>query len=138
MDGSTATRMVGDFLAAMEARDLGAARKMLAPGFAMTFPGGVRFGTLEELVAWARTRYRRVTKRYARFDELPSADGTGARIVYCFGTLHGAWPDGTTFDDVRFIDRFVVRDGLLVDQQVWNDLAEARPTRPLDPAPPHG
>ncbi|MCC5862905.1 MAG: 4-oxalocrotonate tautomerase [Gammaproteobacteria bacterium] len=32
--------------------------------------------------------------------------------------------DVSPIDAVRFIDRFEVRDGRLVDQQVWNDLAE--------------
>jgi len=32
--------------------------------------------------------------------------------------------DGVEFDDVCFIDWFVVRNGLIVDQVVWNDLFE--------------
>lgn len=114
--------LVRDFLAAMEARDLARARRMLAPGFAMTFPGGARFATLEELVAWAKPRYRWVKKTYVRFDEMTGMDGDS--VVYCHGTLRGAWPDGTGFEGVRFVDRFAIRDGRLADQQVWNDLAE--------------
>jgi hypothetical protein len=120
--GGAGAALVREFLAAMEARDLARARRMLAPGFAMTFPGGARFATLEELVAWARPRYRWVKKRYERFDETQGADGEA--VVHCHGTLHGAWPDGTGFEGIRFIDRFAIRDGKLVDQQVWNDLAE--------------
>jgi hypothetical protein len=123
MSAIPATRLVRNFLGAMEARDLAAARAMLAPGFAMTFPGGARFATLEELIAWARPRYQWVRKRYERFDEAPGADEE-ERIVYCYGTLHGVWPDGTAFEGIRFIDRFAVRGGLLADQLVWNDLAE--------------
>jgi hypothetical protein len=120
--GGAGGALVRDFLAAMEARDLARARTMLAPGFAMTFPGGARFATLEELVAWAKPRYRWVKKTYARFDALPGAGGDS--VVYCHGTLRGVWPDGTGFEGIRFIDRFAIRDGLLADQQVWNDLAE--------------
>jgi len=116
------SELVKTFLETMEARDLAGAKAMLAPGFAMTFPGGARFATLEELVAWARPRYQWVRKRYDRFDEVPGADGEG--VVYCHGTLHGMWPDGTAFEGIRFIDRFAIRDGKLADQQVWNDLAE--------------
>jgi hypothetical protein len=47
-------------------------------------------------------------------------------VVYCFGTLYGEWSDGTPFSGVRFIDRFTIKDGLLTDQRVWNDLAERR------------
>jgi hypothetical protein len=48
-------------------------------------------------------------------------------VVYCHGTLEGCWLDGTAFSGVRFIDRFLVQGGLLVSQDVWNDLAEHRP-----------
>ena len=107
------------FLAAMEARDLDAARAHLAPDFTMTFPGGVVMHTPEELVAWSRPRYRAVAKTYDGFDTL------GA-VVWCHGRLHGTWPDGTTFAGIRFVDRFEVRDGLIHRQDVWNDMGEHR------------
>lgn len=115
--------LVRAFLAAMEARDLANARTFLGEGFAMTFPGGVRMTTLEELVAFAAPRYRFVRKAYEGFEVV-----MGLRaVVYCFGTLAGEWPDGTAFSGVRFIDRFELENGLLVRQDVWNDLAESRP-----------
>jgi len=40
------------------------------------------------------------------------------------GTLYGEWSDGTPFEGNRYIDRFVVRDGLIVSQDVWNDSAD--------------
>lgn len=111
------------FLEAMERRDLDAARGFLADGFTMLFPGGARFTRLEDLVAHGAGRYRWVKKRIERVDEAPQGGDT---VVYCFGTLYGEWPDGSAFEGVRFIDRFVVRDGRLADQQVWNDLGEER------------
>lgn len=119
---ASGTTTVRAFLEAMEARDLVRATAMLAPGFTMLFPGGARFARLEELVAWAKPRYRWVKKRYDRFDEVPAAGGE--TIVYCFGTLQGEWPDGRAFDGIRFIDRFTLRGGKLADQRVWNDIAE--------------
>jgi 4-oxalocrotonate tautomerase family enzyme len=116
--------IVRDYLGAMERRDLEAATALLAPEFTMTFPGGAEFRRPEDLVDWATRRYRSVAKTYQRFDEA-TGDGHGA-VVYCFGTLHGEWLDGTGFDGIRFIDRFVVKAGRIVDQQVWNDLAEVR------------
>ncbi|WP_274626947.1 nuclear transport factor 2 family protein [Arvimicrobium flavum] len=107
------------FLVAMEARDLAGARSLLAPSFRMTFPGGAEFTALEELVAWGGKRYRFVRKTYEGFDE---CFGEQAMVVYCFGTLSGEWPDGRPFEGVRFIDRFTVDEGKLVDQRVWNDL----------------
>lgn len=120
------TTIVKGFLETMEARDLVRAKAMLAPGFAMTFPGDARFESLEELVAWARPRYRWVKKRYDRFDEVPAAAPGGESVVYCFGTLYGEWPDGDAFENIRFIDRFTIRDGKLADQRVWNDIAEVQ------------
>jgi len=46
-------------------------------------------------------------------------------VVYNYGDLRGEWADGTPFSGIRYIDRFVVRDGRIVDQKVWNDLAIA-------------
>lgn len=116
-------KIVQSFLGAMERRDLAAARDHLADGFTMTFPGAATFTTLEELIAWAAPRYRRVAKVYAGFDTVP---GMEVATVYCRGTLEGEWPDGRTFSGIRFIDRFTVGGGKLKDQQVWNDLAEVR------------
>jgi len=114
--------IVRSYLAAMEARDLDTARAYLADGFTMIFPGGVTFHTPEELTIWAKPRYNFVNKKYERFDEAPGEEGA---VVYCYGTLEGEWPDGTSFSNIRFIDRFTVAAGKLIDQQVWNDLAES-------------
>jgi SnoaL-like domain len=122
----TAKTMVLGFLAAMEQRDLKKAQSYLAEDFAMSFPGGTHFTTLEELTTWSKNRYRFVRKTIDAMDAVPDESGT---IVYCSGTLAGEWPDGSPFSSIRFIDRLVVRDGKLAGQEVWNDLAEARVPR---------
>lgn len=113
--------LVRAYLDAMEARDLDTARRFLAADFSMVFPGGRTMTTLEELVAFARPRYRFVTKTYGGEDVAAMGE-----IVYCRGTLAGEWPDGTAFAGVRFIDRFEISGGLIRRQDVWNDLAEVR------------
>lgn len=118
-----AAGVVRAFLQAMEARDLAAAQGFLGTGFVMTFPGGARFSRLDELVAWAKGRYRFVRKTYEGFDEAATDD---AIVVYARGTLAGEWLDGTPFAGVRFLDRFTVQGGRLADQMVWNDLAEVK------------
>jgi ketosteroid isomerase-like protein len=118
----TPEETIRSYLGAMERRDLAAARALLAPGFVMTFPGDKRFETLEQLVEWAKPRYRRALKKYDRYDTAPQLDGSA--VVYCYGTLFGELLDGRPYEGVRFIDRFTVRDGRLVDQMVWNDMAE--------------
>jgi len=123
---ATPRDVVAAFLAALEARDLAAAGRFLAPGAAMVFPGGQAFADLESLVGWAQGRYRFVRKTYERTEELP-VDARGVTVVYCRGSLSGEWPDGTAFAAIRFIDRFEIDDaGRIVDQQVWNDLGEVR------------
>lgn len=110
-----------NYLAAMERRDLDAARAMLAPGFVMTFPGDARFDTLEQMVTASRARYRSAKKSFERCDVLTQADGSA--VVYCLGTLHGELNSGEAYEGIRYIDRFTIKDGLLVDQRVWNDMS---------------
>ena len=117
-----AIKTIKRYLLAMENRDMARAASFLADEFQMLFPGDQTFRALDELVAWAKPRYKWVKKSYHQFDTCPAGEET---IVYCYGTLNGQWPDGSVFGDIRFVDRFVVKDGLLTDQKVWNDLAEA-------------
>ena len=105
------------YLDAMERRDLATAKSFLAPGFFMVFPGNRRFDALEQLVESAKGRYRSARKTYERYE-------TAGDAVYCYGTLHGELLDGAPYSGIRFIDRFTVRGGKLVDQNVWNDMAE--------------
>ncbi len=115
-----AADLVGRFLDYMQDRDLNNAATLLAPDFSMRFPGSKVLHRLEELVEFSRGRYKNVAKTYDRFDASWTDDGA---IVYCFGTLHGHWLDGSAFEGIRFIDRFEVTEGLISRQDVWNDLA---------------
>ena len=101
----------------MERRDLAAAKSFLAPGFHMVFPGNKRFDSLEQLVLWAKERYRSARKTYDAFE-------VSGNTIFCFGKLSGELLDGSPYSGIRFIDRFTVKDGKLVDQNVWNDMGE--------------
>ena len=116
--------LVRSYLTSMEAREIDTARALLSADFVMTFPGAAPMTTLEQLIAWAKPRYRFVTKTYQGFEALQSPDE--ATVVYCRGTLSGAWPDGTPFADIRFIDRFEIKAGRITRQDVWNDIAETK------------
>jgi hypothetical protein len=48
----------------------------------------------------------------------------GETVVYSLGTLYGEWPDGTPFEGNRYVDRYVVRAGMITHLDVWNDSAE--------------
>ncbi len=120
-----AAQIVHDYLAAMEARDLDRARSFLGDGFEMVFPGTAPMTTLDDLIEWARPRYRFVKKRYDSFDTAPGAGD--ATVVFCTGSLFGEWPDGVPFEGIRFIDRFELTGGRITRQDVWNDIAEVKP-----------
>jgi len=118
-----AEQLVKRYLTAMENRDLESAGRLLTSDFTMTFPGGVEFSSLQQLVSWSKTRYQSIGKTYDQFDQCQT---DGKTIVYCYGTLHGTWLDGSDFSGIRFVDRFVVVDGLVESQLVWNDLQTVR------------
>ena len=117
-----ASDIARNFLDLFERRDLAAAAKLLAPDFAMTWPGGARFTSFEELAAWGKGRYRSVCNVYEAFEEAPVAGGTA---VFVIGTLTGELGDGTPFAGVRFAERVLVRDGKIAALHVWSDMADA-------------
>ena len=92
----------------------------------MLFPGGVVLTDCRQLPQRSATLYRRVEKVFERIDEFVASDGV---VVYNYGTLRGEWLDGTTFEGIRYIDRFLIRDGRIADQKVWNDLFVAASAR---------
>lgn len=115
--------LVEQYLSRCEARDLSAASRLLASEALIVFPGGVRYRTLEEMVAGAATRYRTVRKH--RLAPVVAAREDGATLVISQGTLEGEALDGTRFSGVRYLDLFIVQDGLIREQHVYNDLAGA-------------
>lgn len=116
--------IIRSFLKAMEERDLKKAQSYLAEDFSMIFPGNKTFTALDELVDWAKTRYQSVTKTFDGFDT--ALNGLDATVT-CYGHLQGIWPNGSRFEQIRFMDRFTLSRGRITSQQVWNDLAESMP-----------
>ncbi|WP_434441636.1 nuclear transport factor 2 family protein [Lentzea sp. E54] len=112
--------VVEEFLAAYGAGRLADAARHLDPAIRMIFPGGREYTNLNELAAVSATRYRFVDKHRDHYDSTGGADA----VVFSIGRLYGENLHGVAFDNVRYVDRFVVRDGLIVEQRVWNDLAE--------------
>lgn len=111
--------LVQRYLAASEARRLDEARSCLAPGAVLVFPGG-QYATPSEMAVAAARRYRWVKKVYDAWDVAVRQDGT--TIVISTGTLYGENLHGVPFEGIRYIDRFVVREGKIIRQDVWNDL----------------
>jgi hypothetical protein len=123
-DSALAVATVRDYLRLVEARDLEAAATRLSADVEITFPGGRVFTTLEDQVRSSAGRFRSVRKSFDRFDVVSTGEDSGETVVYAIGTLSGVGLDDTTFEGVRFVDRFTLRAGAIVDQMVWNDLAE--------------
>lgn len=117
------TALVHDFLMAMEQRELEQAQCFLDESFVMAFPGSGELTSLSQVVEWSKGRYRFVKKTLESTNVAYEMDKI---VVFVSGTLYGEWPDGTSFEGIRFIDRFEICNDRLVRQDVWNDLATAQ------------
>lgn len=119
-DTDAAIAVVEDFLAAVGRGDHAAAARHLADDVVMIFPGGRRYTTLEELATASAPRYRWVDKHRTEYEAF--RDANGDLVVWSMGTLYGENNAGVRYDGVRYVDRFRLRDGRIVEQRVWNDL----------------
>ena len=115
------------FLNAVASRDLEGAAALTHSDFHMVVSGGHEFDSLRSFVSYSGTRQKAVAKHTDRFEALPDGDNV---VVYCFGTMSGTWLDDSPYQGVRYIDRFVIRDGRISDMKVWSDMAEFRPPDP--------
>jgi ketosteroid isomerase-like protein len=114
---------VDAFLRLIMIPDPDAARAFVAPDLRIRFTGGREMRDPAECAAFNAGRYRWVKKRIEATETV--AGGTPeATVVYSLGTLHGEWPDGTPFEGNRYVDRYLVRHGRIVQMEVWNDSAE--------------
>jgi hypothetical protein len=125
--------IVDEFLRLVMIPDPDAARRYTAPGLRIRFTGNRPMNDPADTTAFNKARYRWVKKRIERTETVASstlatgvagAMGQEGDVVYSLGTLYGEWPDGTPFEGNRYVDRYVVLDGLIVQMDVWNDSAE--------------
>jgi len=119
----TPAKIVDEFLRLIMIPDPVSAKRYTAPDLQIVFTGGRRMRDPAETSAFNAARYRWVKKRIERTETV--VGGTDAEtVVYSLGTLYGEWPDETPFEGNRYVDRYVVRHGLIVRMDVWNDSAE--------------
>ena len=120
---ATPAAIVDEYLRLLMIPDPAAARRFVADDLQIRFTGGRAMRDPAECAAFNASRYRWVKKKVERTETV--AGGTrDATVVYSIGTLYGAWPDGTEFEGNRYVDRYVVRDRLITQMEVWNDSAE--------------
>ncbi|WP_431099617.1 nuclear transport factor 2 family protein [Polaromonas aquatica] len=104
-----------------------AASRFTAPGMKILFTGGRAMGAPAECTKFNASRYKWVKKKIERTETVVAGSNGAApdeAVVYSLGTLYGEWPDGTPFEGNRYVDRYVVKSGLITHMDVWNDSAE--------------
>lgn len=121
-----AAQAIDTYLQLCEDRKLEDATEYLADGVEIVFPGNRRYPSLQAMAEASKGRYAWVRKHRTDYSvgERIAADGSTEHIVTSIGTLYGEKLDGTPFEDIRYIDVFTLRDGRIIRQEVWNDLAE--------------
>ena len=120
--------IVDEFLRIIMIPDPVAARRFIAPSLRIRFTGGRAMRDPAECTAFNKSRYSWVKKRIERTETVGSTLRASVdpadTVVYSLGTLYGEWPDGTPFEGNRYVDRYVVRGGLITEMDVWNDSAD--------------
>lgn len=124
---ATAAEVVNEFLRLIMLPDPLSASRYTAPGMKILFTGGRPMNEPADCTRFNASRYKWVKKRIERTEEVISGSNGAAHdefVVYSLGTLYGEWPDGTPFEGNRYVDRYVVKSGLITHMDVWNDSAE--------------
>jgi len=124
---ATAAEIVNEFLRLIMLPDPIAASRYTAPGMKILFTGGRAMSEPADCTKFNASRYKWVKKRIERTETVIAGSNGAAHdefVVYSLGTLYGEWPDGTPFEGNRYVDRYVVKAGLITDMDVWNDSAE--------------
>ena len=124
---ATAADIVNEFLRLIMLPDPISAARYTAPDMKILFTGGRAMREPADCTKFNASRYKWVKKRIERTETVQAssnANSVGDTVVYSLGTLYGEWPDGKPFEGNRYVDRYVVRNGLITDMDVWNDSAE--------------
>ena len=113
-------RRVESYLRACEAGRFDEARRYLADGFVMVFPGGSRYTDPAARAEDAKTQYTWVRKAFLGWSIGETLDGRAS--VVSWGTLEGEDLAGNPFSGVRYVDLFFFEGDLIEEQLVYNDL----------------
>lgn len=117
-----AAAMIDEFLRLNEDRKLKEVQAMFAPNCIIEFPGGKKYKDIYEMVENAKDRYNWVRKHRNKYYVGVNGNQT---TVTSIGTLYGENLNGVAFKDIRYVDVFIIEDGLITEQHVWNDFSES-------------
>ncbi len=123
VDSGDPGAIVDAYLTILMKPDPEGARRYVSPELKIRFTGARAMRDPAECTAFNASRYAWVKKRFEATEVVVGATPACA-IVYNRGTLYGEWLDGTPFEGNRYVDRYVLRDGLITEMDVWNDSAE--------------
>ncbi len=124
---ASAAEIVNEFLRLIMIPDPAAASHYTDPDMKIIFTGKRTMREPADCTKFNASRYKWVKKRIERTDVvIPSAEELARHetVAYSIGTLYGEWPDGKPFEGNRHVDRYVVKNQLITQMEVWNDSAE--------------
>ena len=116
-----ARSVVRTFIEAVNERNVEATRAATGPGLTMTFPGNTVMHSIDEFFAWVAGRSPKSAYLYDTIDVLEDGD---ALVAYACGSVVGETASGLAFSGVRVIDKFVIRNGRVVEKEAWSDMAD--------------
>lgn len=115
--------IVDNYLRILMIPDPDTARQFVAPTLQIRFTGCRLMQDPAECAQFNAGRYQWVKKQFEGTEVVAGATFEHA-VVYNRGTLYGVWPDGEAFEGNRYVDRYVLVNGLITHMDVWNDSAE--------------
>jgi hypothetical protein len=118
-----AAKLVEEYLRLLMIPDPEGARRYISPELEIRFTGNRLMRDPAEATAFNRARYKWVKKKFGP-THVVAGGSDEETTVYQTGTLYGEWLDGTPFEGNRYVDRYVVKRGKIVQMEVWNDSAE--------------
>ncbi|WP_424009381.1 nuclear transport factor 2 family protein [Haloferax denitrificans] len=110
--------IVEEFFDRMEDDRRNTVGDLFAEDAVISLPGATFEGPTAayDFLAHLEPRYEWAAKEFDRW--LEAGD-----TVVSVGSLYGVDSDGADFSDVRYVDIYVVRRGLIERLDIWNDLA---------------
>jgi hypothetical protein len=115
--------LIDEYLRILMIPDPAGVRHFVSPELKIRFTGNRPMTQPGDTSAFNAKRYAWVKKKIDK-TELVAGGTPEETVVYSLGTLYGQWPDGTPFEGNRYVDRYVIRHGLICEMDVWNDSAE--------------